>query len=102
MTARFSLQSTKHARTYTASTAKQLVLIKSLEKRWILEADFSVNSKTQIVPATNPIAVMQRCRRCVSVVNERFVIAAAGANRTGPTRVAVVSCADVMRIEKRV
>ena len=36
----------------------------------------------------------------VALVDECFVVTAAGADRPRPTRVAVIPCADMMRVQK--
>src|SRR5262245_53566447 len=79
-----------------------LVFVKTVEKRRVLQADLSVDAKTEIVPATDPVAVVQCCGRRVAIMNERFVITAAGANRTCPAGVTVITRTNVVRIEKSI
>src|SRR5262245_23292291 len=76
------------------------VFVKAVEKRRVPHADLSINAQAEIVPAANPVAVMQGCGRCFAVMNKGFVITAAGADGPRPAGVAVVARADMMRIEK--
>src|SRR5260370_25406339 len=87
---------------FASFTENLLVLVKAVEKRRVPHTDLSIDTEAEIVPATDPVTVMQCCSRRVAIVNERFVIASAGAHRAGPARVAVVACADVMRVEELV
>src|SRR2546422_2003522 len=75
------------------------VFAKTIEKRRVPQADLPVDAKAEIIQPTDPIAVMQRRRGRVAVVNERFVIAAAGADRPRPAGMTVAARSNVMRIE---
>src|SRR5690242_13948733 len=84
----------------SASCLVELVFGKAVEKRRVPHTDFSIDAKTEIVPATDPVTVMQRCGRCVAVVNKRFVVTPAGAHRACPAGVAVVARTNMVCVEK--
>src|SRR5258708_515821 len=75
------------------------VFVKAFQKRRIFYSDLAIDSQTQIVPAADPIAVVQVGRGGVAIVNKGFVVAAAGAYGPRPAGVAVVTRAQVMGLE---
>ena len=66
----------------------------------ILSRDRAVDLQTGIGPVPDPIAVVQIGMAGVSVAHKRFVMAAAGAQRPRPARVAIVLRADVAAVEE--
>src|SRR5262249_33672447 len=71
-----------------------------LKKLRVVRADGTVDTQTGVGPAADPIAVVQIGVAGVSVVDKRFVMAAAGAQWARPTGMAIVLTADVAAAQK--
>ena len=65
-----------------------------------MDRDFSVHLEAYVVPTANPVTVVEVGSARVSLIDVGLVVAAAGADGPGPTSVAVVPRADVVRIQE--
>src|SRR5439155_10356833 len=76
------------------------VSIELCQERGISLRELAVDPQTRVGPATNPFAVVQIRGRRRAVAHVRFVVAAAGAQSTGPSFAAIGLVRDVVLFEK--